>query len=153
MSSEVRLDNLSPTDPQPSRKKKFAINWLAVVGFGLVLGVLANFAWSSLRYQKAQTDLFAWTSQLQKDNPSIKFAGFKAGYSGDLLGMSYQYQGKYTTPTGHPIAIDFNFRGRPFADSSHLVLSAEGKSLTLPFADVERGRKLDLKAEFPEAFR
>jgi len=153
MSSEVRPDNLSPPDPQSSRKKKFAINWLAVVSFALMFGVLANFAWSTLRNQKVQTDLSAWTDQLQKDNPSIKFAGFKGGYSGDLLGTSYQYQGKYTTPTGHPIAIDFNFRGRPFADSSRLVLSAAGKSLTLPLADIERGRKLDLKAEFPEAFR
>jgi hypothetical protein len=146
MSSEVRSDDMA------MHKKKFPIVG-PVLFLVLAVAILANFAWNTHRNQKAQTSLFAWTNQLKQDNPSIVFSGFTISSSADLLGGSFQYQSKFKTPTGRPMVIDFNFLGRPFSDSGGLVLSAEGKSLTLPLEDVERGRKIDLKAEFPEAFR
>jgi hypothetical protein len=146
MSSDVRSDDMA------LQKKKFPIVW-PVFSLVLAVAILANFAWSSLRNQKAQASFFAWSNQLKQDNPSTVFGGFTTSQSSDLLGSSFRYQSKCTTPTGHPIAIDFHHRGRLFTDSSRLALSAEGKSLTLPLEDIERGRKIDLKAEFPEAFR
>jgi hypothetical protein len=146
MSSQGRSDDLA------IHKKKSPIVW-PVFSLVLAVAILANFAWSSLRNQNAKAGFFAWSNQLKQDNPSTVFGGFTTSQSSDLLGSSFQYQAKCTTPTGHPIAIDFHYRGRLFTDSGRLVLSAEGKSLTLPPEDVERGRKVDLKAEFPEAFR
>jgi len=81
------------------------------------------------------------------------FAVVVEGSTVDLLGPRLHHNGKYTTPTGRPVLIDLEYLDRPFDPSGRLVLTAEGRWITWPIEDIERGRKVDLKAEFPEAFR
>ncbi len=95
----------------------------------------------------------AWSLKFKQDNPSIAMARFTTARSGNLMGHSCHFEGRYRTSTGRPIACDFRYHNRPFEEVGQLVLSAEGRSMTVPLEDVVSGRAIDLKAEFPEAFR
>jgi hypothetical protein len=146
-----------PLTPEPRaiRKKKSSIKslmiWVLILALGF--GLLANLLRSERRTRKVERRFIAWTHQLTKDNPSCAMDRFTMGTGHDPLGNWLHWEGKFKTSTGRPIAFDFIFRDRFFDHPGQVVLSADGRSMTVPLEDIERPRTIDLKAEFPEAFR
>jgi hypothetical protein len=152
ISAEVRPDQPSTPDTGPIRKKKLKIaSLLGSFIILLVLGYAANQTHRTNRNQKVVTEFLVWTTQLEKDNPAVIRGEFMA-MTNDF-GAAFHYEGKYTTPADRTIAIEFRHSERLFNRSGRLVFSTEGRSVTWPVEDIERGREIDLKAEFPEAFR
>jgi hypothetical protein len=152
--SETRPRNPSASIGGSTGRKPFPTGLLLIVcALLLAAGVLTRIYVTSRRSAQLQTAFLAWTTQLAKDNPSLVFRGFTASQHADLRGTSLDYHWKYATPTGRQIAIDLSLQERPFSLPSPIVISTDGRSMTLPLEDMERGRKLDLKTEFPEAFR
>jgi hypothetical protein len=150
VSAEVRPEELSK--PEPNYKKTFKIALLLGSLFILLaLGYTLNQTHRTSRNQKVVNEFLAWTNQFAKDNPSVVLEGYTA-MSKDF-GAAFHYEGNYKTPTDRTIAIDFRHRERLFNRSGRLIFTAGGRSITWPVEDIERGRKVDLEAEFPEAFR
>jgi hypothetical protein len=153
----VRMSAEEPSTPNPRaiRKKKPSIKslmtWVLILALGF--GFIANLLRSNHRTQAAQGQFTAWVQRLTKDNPSCAMDRYTMGMGGDLLGSWLHYGGNFKTSAGRPIAFDFVFRNRLFDPPGRVVLSADGRSKTVPLEDIESGRTLDLKAEFPEAFR
>jgi hypothetical protein len=155
MSAEVHSDSASTPDPGLVRKQKFTLRWALTLTLvmALVLSFGSNYSRSSNHTRMARDHVRAWTFRLAKDNVPLTIGSSTTQMGNDLLGTWSSYQGKLTTPTGRAIVIDFTSRDRLFDKSDHLVLSAEGKSVTWPIESIDRAQKVDLKAEFPEAFR
>jgi len=106
------------------------------------------------RNQEASTRMFAWIDRLQADHPALKGGTTSMDIRDDYwAGHDWDYRACYETPTGHPITVSARTRSRPSRDPGRVVISAEGRSVTWPIEDVERGRPIDLRAEFPGAFR
>jgi hypothetical protein len=59
----------------------------------------------------------------------------------------------FQTQAGKTIQIQADLRIGPFSSVRRVTFETPGRTVTWPFEDIERGRKVDLRAEFPEAFR
>ncbi len=90
--------------------------------------------------------------QLEVSNPK-EFQSESLTGIDEWLGSGFRFQGEHRTPTRRPIVVEADVHVRPFDDLGHVVISSGGRSVTWPIEDIERGREIDLRAEFPEAFR
>jgi hypothetical protein len=148
-----------PVEARPvtdsGRERKFTIRWMMVMIFtiAVMLGWALDQARAWRRNGVLGSRFMVWHHQFMADNPSITLGELAFSRPIDLRGSNVRGQGHYTTPTGRRISIDLEARSNPFEDRGQLVISAEGRSVTWPVKDMERGRRIDLKAEFPEAFR
>jgi hypothetical protein len=158
MSVEVRPEEPSPPDPGPARKKKFTLKFVIAQSLimAVVLGYLNHITHKGQRMRTTRQNVLDWTFKIVRDNPSLVLAGHSSEGGEDLLGAWSHVEGTLKTPAGRLIAISFTSRDRLFDKSDgpdHLVLTAEGRSVTWPIEVIERAQKVDLKTEFPEAFR
>jgi hypothetical protein len=145
---------VAPTGPVVARKKKSEIRsiMLAILVLALVLGLATNWSRNHRRAQDKHIEVGRWFGQLLEDNPTVIAEGFGGSSGGDLLRSQIHFQGRCLTPTRHSISMDVDYRIGPLGEETRLVLSSEGRSATRPIEDLIH-RKVDLKAEFPEAFR
>jgi len=137
------------------RRRTFRLRSLlvAVALIGTGLGWATTLSRGDRRNQEAVTRTSAWINKLQADHPTLKGGTASMDIRGDWFGHDSAYRARYETPTGRPIAVSAEMCFRPSRDAGHAVISAGGRSVTRPIEDIERGRKIDLRAEFPEAFR
>jgi hypothetical protein len=144
-----------PAEARPAPGQKLTIKAMMVIVFTIAVmfgwGMNSVRAWQ--RVWKLGGRFIAWESQLRADNPSLAFGSLEGTKPIDLRGATSHYQGHYTTPTGRRISFILDAHYGMFGNRGQLVISAEGRSVIWPIEDVERGRKIDLNAEFPEAFR
>ena len=155
MSAEMSPEGSPTPDPGPTRRGKFPLWWMVANGLlmGLVFGYLFFYANGGRRTRAAQEEVLSWAFRVAKDNPSVLMGSSKSETSGDLLGTWCHVEGTLTTKAGRPIAFDYVARDRLFARTDRLVLTAEGRSVDWPIESIGRAQKVDLTAEFPEAFR
>ena len=155
MSVEVRSDSASTPDPKRITKQRLALRWAMAVTWVMALVTLyfSNYSRSGNHTRMTRDRVINWTFRLAKDNLPLTLGSTKSELGNDLLGTWASYQGALVTPTGRAIRIDFTSRDRFFDKSDHLVLTAEGKSVTWPIESIDRAQKVDLKVDFPEAFR
>jgi hypothetical protein len=155
MSPDDPSDLSAAPAPSISHKKGLSTRsmMLIVLFVAVVLGDVLHNTRSSQRAGETSHRLMSWWRQVQVDNPSISFDSLSIGEPIDWQGCYLRFKAGFKTATGRPIKIDAETRFGWFHHDGHMVISAEGRSITWPIEDAERGRKIDLKAEFPEAFR
>ena len=126
--------------------------WIAVlaVGLGWVLETARNDR--SLRSDQA---VFAsWVAEVEKAHASsLKTSDLSAKSSSNFFEMGRRCDGVFQTKAGKPIQIQADLRIGPLSSTRRVTFHSTGRAVTWPFEDIERGRKVDLRAEFPEAFR
>jgi hypothetical protein len=110
---------------------------------------------ASRRVGEARARLLALGDRLLRDDPLLSKDGvYEMEGAYHPLGADFAGEYHLKTPSGHMIAIIAEIRSGPFGDGPNRVTFEDaGRSMTWPFEDLERGRKVDLRAMFPEAFR
>jgi hypothetical protein len=74
-------------------------------------------------------------------------------FSSNFFEMNRRCNYQFQVTAGRVITLRAALRSGPFWVDRRLTFESSDRSVTWPFEDVERGRRIDLKAEFPEAFR
>ncbi len=139
----------------PVRKRRFRIKSLMVLvalvgaGLGWVLHVDRVDRW----FQADRSRFIEWANEFEQANPSLKPLARSMTASGFLLTTDYQWNQDYQTPAGGSISIQVALQAGPVSTQRRVIFESPGRTVTWPFEDIERGRKVDLKAEFPGAFR
>jgi len=151
----------SPTVVAPARKRRFTIRSLmaAVVVVAVVLGWGVAGERCSGRIARVQGQVARWVVGIQAANPTCRGGMTKQGFTTVLLFGSWgEYQADFTTAAGKPIRVSVDLRCSPFGDAHRVVVEASGRAVAWPIQGVDQGRAtdlrpIDLRAEFPEAFR
>jgi hypothetical protein len=142
-------------DAGPARRRRFTIRslMLAVVAVGFLLGWGIGLERARRRVGEATTELYALVGRIEKDDPSVSMIVITGEGHFRLDGAGSTVRSRLETAAGARIAITIDVRSRVFRDETgQVVFESGGRSVTWPFEDLRRGRKLDLRAIFPEAF-
>lgn len=128
---------------------------LAVVVVAAGLGLWLALTRSARRIDAVSDRLSALVQQTLRDDPSIEMRGMsKLGRGDGPLGTLAKIQYWRKTPTYRKITITVEVRAGLLRDGpDRLRFETMGRSVELPFDDLERDPKVDLRAMFPEAFR
>ena len=125
---------------------------IAVLAVGL--GWLAEVVRNDRLLRSDQAVFASWVAEVERAHaPMLATANFSARSSSNLLEMGRRCDGLFQTRAGKPIQIQADLRIGPLSSVRRVTIHADNRVVTWPFEDIERGRKLDLKAEFPGAFR
>jgi hypothetical protein len=149
-SAETSSSGAGSDGKSPMRVKSLMV-MVAVVALGV--GLFANMARTSRIQQQDQALFNAWLTELEKADPTLKPTGTKFRSTSMFLELTRTCDYNLLTPTRKTITIQVVLRTNPFSSVRKLTFDHAGHSVTWPFEDIERGRKIDLKTEFPEAFR
>jgi hypothetical protein len=144
-----------PAGAVPVVKRRLRIKslmvWVALVAAGLGWVLHTERAGRSLR---ADAAVFAsWIGEFQAAHPTLKPLGTSIKSSSSFFEMGRRCQYEFQAPAGRFIVITADLRSGPFHTNRRVNFESSGGEVTWPFEDIERGRKVDFKAEFPEAFR
>jgi hypothetical protein len=144
-----------PIDTGPAPRRRFTIRsmMLAVIAIGFLIGWGLGLERASRRVGQATTELYALVGRIERDDPSVSSIVINGEGQFRLDGAGSTVRSLLKTATGAEVAITIDVRSRVFrGESGQVVFEAGGRSVTWPFDDLRRGRKLDLRAMFPEAF-
>jgi len=121
---------------------------LLAVGLGWALQIVRS-------DRTLRTDEAIFTSCIAESgklNASLKSFGPSVHSRSNFFELSRRCDYVFQTPTGKPISIKAELRYGPFLSVREVIIEASGRAVTWPLEDIERGRKIELRAEFPEAF-
>jgi hypothetical protein len=144
-----------PSGVVPVRKSRLRIRslmvWVALVGAGL--GWVLHTVRTERAFQADRAIFAVWAAEFEKDNPALKPLGRSMSSTWNFLELDQRLYQNYQTAAGGRFSIQLVLRGGPFWGDRRVDFESPGRSATWPFEDIARGRKVDLKTEFPEAFR
>jgi len=140
--------------PAPRRRRRVTIKGLmvAVLVVAVGLGAATHRYRCHRRAEVLRSRLHDFFHQLEVSNPQ-EFQSESTMMIDEWLGSGFRFRGEHRTTTRRPIVIEAEVHVRLFDDLGRMVISSGSRSVTWPIEDIERGRKVDLRAEFPEAFR
>jgi hypothetical protein len=142
---------VNKTDGKSRSRIKSLMLTVAYVAFGC--GVLVWGARTIYQNEADQARFNSWMAEVDKANPSITRSGMSMKSSFNIVVFSRECRYSCLTPTKKEIKIEATLRTTPISILRQVTFESNGKSVTWPFQDIENGRMIDLKAEFPEAFR
>jgi hypothetical protein len=151
---------MDPDPPEvvgPRTRWTFTIRSMmaVVVTVAALLGYQHALHRSHRRAWRATTQLAELGQQLAQSDPTLRTTGANLG-SGTLhwLGGDMKLWDELRTVAGREITVAVEVHMGILRDGPNRVtFESAGRSVTWPFEDLERGRKVDLRALFPEAFR
>jgi hypothetical protein len=142
------------TTSRPSRGYRLTIRSIMVfvvlfaLGFGFVVNQTRN-----VNQAKAVEDrTLAWINRLFLEQSMAK-AESAYGVVEGYFSCDWEYNGYFTTEFNHLIVIKVRVHSRSSGPEGQIEFSSEGQTITWPIEDIEKARKINLKAEFPKAFR
>jgi hypothetical protein len=139
----------------PVRKSRLRIKMLMIV-VGLVAAVLGwvhHIDRAERAFRKDQAVFASWIAVFRSAPPAFQPAATLVKSFSSLTEMGRRCQYEFWSPAGQLIGIVADFRYGPFHADRQVIFVARDRTVNWPFEDVVRGRKVDLKAEFPGAFR
>jgi hypothetical protein len=149
-SSVEKPSKVRPEGKSPIRIKSLMV-MVAVVALGL--GYLTHTV-RTLRLLQADESVFkSWVVKVERDNPTLKRAGMSFRSNSSFFELSRSCDYTLVTPVRKTITIQLVLRRGPFSSVGKVTFDSADRSVTWPFEEIQRGRPIDLKAEFPEAFR
>jgi hypothetical protein len=126
--------------------------WIAVLALGL--GWVVQVARNDQILRSDQAVFVSWVAEVEKAHaPLLKTSNLSGKSSSNLFEMGRSCDSDFQTLAGKPIQIQADLHIGPLSSVRRVTFHSTGRTVTWPFEDIERGRKVDLRAEFPEAFR
>jgi hypothetical protein len=126
--------------------------WIAVLAVGL--GWVVQVARNDRILRSDQAVFMSWVADVEKAHAASLITSELSGKSSsNLFEMGRRCDSVFRTQAGKPIQIRADLRIGPLSSVRRVTIETPGRTVTWPFEDIERGRKVDLRAEFPEAFR
>jgi hypothetical protein len=149
MDADLPID----AEPAPRRGPTIRSMMLGVVVFGCL------FAWGlgmfrvSRRLDQEAIRPYELVARIKQDDPSVGLIQITGSYNLRPLGCTGESLCRLGTKTGREVRITVGVRQQIFGGVSGVVtFESGGRSVAWPLEDLERGRKIELRAIFPEAF-
>jgi hypothetical protein len=146
----------------PAQHEKVKSKRITIATLMLVIATVATLLAYALplyrlntKYAQLDGQFAGFLDRISKQNAPLMIEQFSTGFETSAFPSRTRREWKiqfYNAGAGRPIHVDFVVQAGIFGDDNRMVLSYEGRSLTRPFRGFDNV-KLDLKAEFPEAFR
>lgn len=95
----------------------------------------------------------AWRNKQFADSKTYQFLGFSAVFSTGLTSTTWQETSRYRTTPRNIVVVNATADSRESTVLKPIEISFGEKTITIPVADVLRGKTLDLRERLPEAFR
>jgi hypothetical protein len=153
MGSDSRIEVRSRANQ--TRGSRLRIEWLMawVAVIAVVSGWIVHVNRMDRSFQEDRSQFIGWAAEFEKDQPSLRPLDRSMTTSGIFFWADHRWNQDDKTPTGERISIQVALQAGPAWADRRVTFESPGRTVTWPFADIERGRRIDLKAEFPEAFR
>ena len=142
-------------DAEPAPRRRFTIRsmMLAMIAIGVLVGWALGLERARRRVGQATTQLYALMDRIETDDPSVQIIETTGRGQFDLFGAGSTVYSRLQTATGAGIVITITVHSQVFGkETGEVAFQVSGRSVTWPFDDLLRGRKIDLRAMFPEAF-
>ena len=130
---------------------KSLMGWTVVIACGLGWVLHTDRTSRALRMDQDVFD--AWIARFQADHRAIRQLANSVRSTSYFLEMGRNRLYQYEAPIGRPISIQAELRSGPLRSTRHVIFESAGRTVSWPFEDIERGRKVDLASEFPGAYR
>lgn len=154
MNSDSPLEGLPGVDPAGRSRPRIRSLMVGIAVLAVGLGWLAEVVRNDRSLRADQAVFASWLAEVERAHaPILATANVSARSSSNLLEMGRRCDGVFQTKAGQPIQIQADLRIGPLSSVRRVTIHANGRVVTWPFEDIERGRTLDLEAEFPGAFR
>ena len=144
-----------PSGVVPARRPRMRIKslmiWVGLVALGL--GWVLYDARIRQSFQVDRSRFAVWAAEFEKDHLSLEPLGRSMRSTGSIFSLDQRLTQDYQAKAGGRISIQLVLRAGPSWGDRRVTFESPGRTVSWPFEDIERGRKVDLKAEFPGAFR
>jgi hypothetical protein len=154
------MDADLPIDAGSAPRRRFTIRsmMLTVVAVAVLLGWGIGLVRSHRWVDSVTARLVGLLDVVGRDDPSLQVTPVSLAsgthYAFHALGARAKGRGYVITSARREISISLESRAGILGNGPDRVIFESGdRTESWPYEDVERGRKVDLRAMFPEAFR